>query len=94
VRLGQLSLDGGAVIGFGHAGGQDKVDPKGTMADLLPDPGQFVLDLLGGVAGCAKNPESACMANGGHNGGVMGKAKHGLRNTQTFAQAGLQAITQ
>jgi hypothetical protein len=92
VRLGQLSLDGSAVIGFRHAGGQNQIDPKGTVSDLLANPSQFVLDLLGRVAGRTQNPEPSSMTDGRDNRWVMGEAKNGLSNTQALAQARLQSI--
>ena len=87
MRFRQLGFDGRAVVGFGHACGQDQIDAERAMAHLLANPGQLVLDLFGRVARGAKHTETARVADRRHHGRVVCEAEYGLSDAKAFAQA-------
>ena len=79
----EQAVEEGPVLGRqpgGHAGGvepsvvgadvllrEQEVDAERGAAALLPDPGQVVIELVGGVADGAQHPEPADTAHGRHD---------------------------
>ncbi len=54
-----------ATLVAGVLGGHDQVDAVGTLADLVLDPRQVDLELLGRVGDGAEHTESTCLRHGG-----------------------------
>jgi hypothetical protein len=72
-------------------GRDDGVDPVWLAVDMLVDPLQLELQLLGAVGHRAQHPEATGSADGSHHVAAVAKGKDGEFDPQLFADFGLHA---
>ena len=77
-----------AVVGAHVLLGQQEVDAEGGAAALLPDPGQVVVELVGGVADGAQHPEAADAAHRRHDVTAMAERQDGELDPQLVLDPG------
>ena len=76
-RLGAAAIVRQLPDAWVHHFGHQNVDPIGGTIDMSVDPGQFLLELLGGEAGRTKNAKAARPAHCSHHVAAMAEGKQG-----------------
>ena len=77
----ELVLGGGGGTG-GEGGGHDNVDAVGLAVDVLVDPGELDLELVGGEGEGAEDAEAAGLGDGGDDVAAVGEGEDGEFDVQ------------
>lgn len=71
----------------------DDVRTVGPAADVIVDPGEFPVELLGGVRRRAQHAETAGVGDGGDNVAAMAEGEERKVDAELFADAGSHPVS-